>query len=861
MAIRLHIFSLAWLFASALHAAEPIPKPIIKIIDRYCIDCHDAETEKGDLNLEATTIDWGAVGSLHRWEDVLKLVGRQIMPPMDKKQPSAEERKVLMTWLDQSLVTHSKAGGAPLRRLNRREYLNTIRTVFLLEDFELPVSFPADNTLHGFDTQGEALVISPSHLEAYTDTATAVADLFFPPPKIPVKPRIINVPASDLAISYSSAALIDGAMRLASGGKNVIRNATWPTKFEAPASGTYRLRVTASFKDAQPPLVETPPLLVMEAVTAEGKGSARKLAELEITKERPTEFDCEVALRTGETVAFRYANAPFDYENKAAFPGMLNALFTREPRLAAAWKKERRVPRGGVGWLRLKKYMADPELKAIVKPEEIQGIARRASGNSVSTGETLVYKFFEDGPYLGIHHLRVDGPYDVQEDPKVGNQYKRTQAFVGAILDQDDEATLRSWFERFLPALYRRPVRDVEVSELMRLVQGEVSRGRTRSEGMHLALRTALVSPSFIYRETDTGELGNYELANRLSYFLTSHPPDSMLLAAAASGDIGDSKVLRAHTTRLLKQNTHRFFVKDFTSQWLHTHVAESLMPDPRLMPAFSEQHRKTMLLEVERTFAHILAKNLPLTDFIAPDYVFTDPLVGRDIYNIPQFTGSKKKKVKKGMQLVSVDAGGRHGGLLSMSAVMMATANGVDTQPVLRGVWMLENILGMPPPDPPNAVPALTPDTTGARSPRERLAAHMADPACAACHKDIDPLGFVLENFDPIGRWREHYPVYSKNEKGNSVTSNGLKVDVAGTLPNGVPLADITDLKKYLASNPGAFSSCLAEKLLMYAVGRPLNYAERKQLKRYIHKQDPAEFGLQDLIVGVVDSALFRRR
>ncbi len=194
------------------------------------------------------------------------------------------------------------------------------------------------------------------------------------------------------------------------------------------------------------------------------------------------------------------------------------------------------------------------------------------------------------------------------------------------------------------------------------------------------------------------------------------------------------------------------------------------------------------------------------------------------------------------------------------MPAVMMATANGVDTQPVHRGVWLLENILGSPPPEPPKAVPALTPDIGGATTPKARLAAHMAEQSCAACHREIDPLGFVLENFDPIGRWRETYPVYT-DENGSSKRTDGSPIDATGTLPTGEHLRDVTDLKKYLADHPTRFARCLSEKLLTYATGRSLNYRERRIVADIVDAAHPNDLKFADLIVDLVNSKVFRTK
>ncbi|MEM1069788.1 MAG: DUF1588 domain-containing protein, partial [Planctomycetota bacterium] len=379
--------------------------------------------------------------------------------------------------------------------------------------------------------------------------------------------------------------------------------------------------------------------------------------------------------------------------------------------------------------------------------------------------------------------------------------------------------------------------------------------------GMHLAVRTALISPAFLYRSIGPGELSGHELASRLSYFLTSGPPDETLLKLAETGRLSELDELEKQTRRLLKNSST--LAEDFTHQWFGLEAVDRLMPDARLIRNFTGAHRQAMHDEVVMTFRYVLDNNQTVTDFIAPDFVFTDEIVGKDIYQLPAFTPApktSKRKIKKGMQRVDVDPKGRAGGLLGMPAIMMATANGVDTQPVLRGVWLLENILGSPPPEPPKAVPALTPDIGGATTPKARLAAHMMEQSCAACHREIDPLGFVLENYDPIGRWRDAYPIYS-DEGGSSKTKDGLPVDATGTLPTGEQLTDVTDLKQYLSEHPSRFARCLSEKLLTYATGRSLNYRERKMVADIVEEARRNDLKFADLVVDLVTSEVFRTK
>jgi len=262
--------------------------------------------------------------------------------------------------------------------------------------------------------------------------------------------------------------------------------------------------------------------------------------------------------------------------------------------------------------------------------------------------------------------------------------------------------------------------------------------------------------------DLDSNRLDDWQLAERLSYFLTSGPPDESLRQAAADGELRDNAGRRRHASRLLSGESAGPMVRAFVTQWLGLDSLRTLMPDPSLLKRFTQQHRDGLIEEPIETIRRGLRENRPVTELIWNDRVWTNVEVAEDIDQIDVNLQISEETKPGRLVSMSVGSDGRRGGLLSMPGLVMASANGVDTQPVLRGVWALENILGMPIPEPPTNVPALTPDTSAATTLKERLAAHTSDASCASCHRHIDPVGFVLENFDAIEKWRDHYPTRS---------------------------------------------------------------------------------------------------
>ena len=855
------------LCCTLLHADEPVPERSAEFLTTYCLDCHDADTAEGEVNLEFSDITWKTEAAQHHWERVLKALRAGVMPPKESTQPSSAERTAMLQWLDESLTRHSQTGGTVLRRLNQDEYRNTVRRIFGMP-FELPDGFPQDTNDQQFDTIGDRLILSPPLMSAYAEVANGIADELFPPARPAPASTVRKVTPEDLVISYSSGSVRDNAMRLASKCGPMMRSCTWPSKVEIADSGRYRIQVDAStFR----PVSAEPMILKLLATDVSGKDSVnvnslRLLKQVEVSQQEATTVEFEAELYEGQTVVFHYANAPLnsDREQKKSLQAWFQSKFETDQRYLAAWQQltqddSRGGFRGGLGWQRVKNFMASDKLdtsQATMDSDATKKLLKAIAGNPVLYTETIAYDSFENGPALEIHGMVIEGPLSRVDGPRDTARNKMQAGILGRKLDLNNDEQVRKMLSRFLSRVFRRPVQPDMVGGFHQMLKQHQAAGYSFEQGMHLVLRAALMSPRFLYRETTEGPLDDYDLASRLAYFLTSHPPDEKLLALAAKGKLSDAKVLKAQAVRLMPQDQNAPMVRRFTSQWLGTDRLNDIMPDPRLK--FSDDDQRRARQEVEMFFAEIVKKNLPMTNFISPDFTFTSASIAKKIYQLNDDAYDPKNK---SMQRVTLAREGRYGGILGQAAVLMATANGVDTQPVVRGVWVLENVLGDPPPPPPKAVPAITPDTAGAKTPRDLLAAHTTEDSCAACHRKIDPIGFALENFDAVGRWRDNYPIWSKDKKGRPVSSAGAAIDSSGQLPDGTSIADIVDLKRWVTNNVDQFSQCLSEKLITYATGREPNYVERKEIATIVAQNHSAGNGFQDLILALVLSDTFRTK
>lgn len=821
-----------------------IPDKPLQFIADNCLECHDADVAKGEIDLDVFEVDWNDEKSLVLWERVLDAIAKGEMPPKDKPRPAAAERDEMVAWIDETLLDNTEIGGTLARRLNQHEYRETIRSLFGISNFELPLGFPMDAEFHGYDNLGVGLVMSPPLLDAYAETASLVADELFPPEKKTPKPAVWEAGVDDLVISYSSGKVIDGGLRLGMKCDPIQRSSTWPSKIQITTSGVYKLTVQLSTFAPDDDQVMIAKIFARDIASNDGVShkSLRQLHEMEVTKESPESFTFEAELYENETVVVHWANALLDSDraDKADLVKWFTKRFDEDPGYLDAWQdmiknSKGQGFRGGVGWARVKANLERDDLPTATEKEKA-ALLKAIGGNPVLYAETVCFDVYENGPALEVHHVKIEGPSKVIDGPLDVARQKLKKKFIDD--DEPDEV-----IERLLTNAFRRPVDQATVDAYHNEFLRHVEDGHSVDEGMHLVIRDVLISPRFLYRALNDGPLDDYDLATRLSYFLTGRPPDSNLLKRAADGVLTEPERLRKEADRLMPSGSGALMVQNFVGQWLDTRLLPEIMPDPQFK--FTTQDITSAQKEAEMFFAEMLNKNRPMTDFIDPDFTFTTARIAENVYGLKDGYNKKNKNVQR----VSLQRGGRYGGVLGQSAVMMATANGVDTQPVLRGVWVLENILGTPPPPPPKSVPALTPDTQGATTPRQLLSAHTSEESCAGCHKRIDPVGFVLENFDPVGRWREEWP------------KSGTKIDSSSTLPDGTEIADVTDFKAWLVENVDQFSCCLAEQLMTYATGRVPNYRERKEIEEIVEANHKNGNGFRDLVLALIESETFRTK
>ncbi len=471
-------------------------------------------------------------------------------------------------------------------------------------------------------------------------------------------------------------------------------------------------------------------------------------------------------------------------------------------------------------------------------------------------------------PGVAFHWLEVEGPITTDWPPKSYHAlfgdlpFQQMGRHVVAVSEQpikDAGMLLAAFMER----VYRRPVAELEFDRF-HLYAKMLLKEETFTEAMIATYSAVLASPEFLFHCGQPGELDEFALAERLSFFLGESMPDEQLRASARQGKLRDSKTLREEVDRLLDKPEAERFVNEFLNSWLKLDEINDTDPDRELYPEYAGDWWlvNSMIEESRLYFNDLIVGNRPARNIIDANYTFVDERLARH-YGIPDVFGPS-------FQRKSLPENSPYGGILTQAAVLKVTANGTVTSPVLRGVYVMERLLGDPPSPPPPSVPAVEPDIRGAATIRELLKKHRADASCASCHRKIDPPGFALESFDVMGRWRENYRSLTQGSEriegvgrsGNEfVHYIGKEVDASGITSRGEPFADILQFKKILLQEEEAIARNLTEQLLVYATGASVGFADRDEVSRILDKSRASAFGVRTIIHEIIQSPLFLRK
>ncbi len=789
------------------HFARTDPEEVREILDTYCVRCHSERRLTGGLALDAIDVENpGAAAST--WEKVVRKLRTGTMPPGGVRRPDQAEYDFVAGWLETELDVAAATTGVnpgrtnPIHRLNRLEYNNAINDLFGL-DVDVRSLLPGDETADGsFDNYADALSITTTHLERYMSLARQVTRLATGLPPTAPGVETFTVPLHVVQDQRQSEDLPFGSR----GGIAV--------RYDFPVDGEYliKIQLRRQYQDylmgmgwQQQLDVRLDGELLERFTVGGGATEFRPAAASYAGSGEPGSAGSPEWEEYMQTAGDAHLEIRLNVE---AGPGVIGVSFIREQ------------------W--------EPELL----PQPLQ------------RGRVLT----NDQIYMdaaSVHSVQIGGPYEITGTG--GDTPSRNEIFVcRPEPGVQEEACATQILSRMARRAYRRPTTDQDVEVLLEFFDQGRSEGGSFDAGIQLALERLVVDPEFlfrIYRAPDGVEPGDvYALddvtvASRLSFFLWSSIPDERLLELAEEGRLTDPAVLEEQVRRMLADpRAIEALVDGFAAQWLNLRLLPGKLADPLKYPDFDDSLLEAFQQETEMFIASNIRDDRPIPELLSADYTYVNERLAR-FYGIPGVYGSRPRRVT----LPNPD---QRGGLLAHGGLLAITAYPDRTSPVLRGKWLLDNILGADPPPPPANV-----DTSLDQGPeaealgiRERLERHRADPLCASCHTLMDPLGFALEEFDAVGQWRE------TDERGGPV-------DNVGTWPSGMELNGVRSLRALLLEYDAQFVGTVTEKLMSYALGRPLEYFDQPTVRQIVRDAEDGGYRWSSIFLGIANSPAFLMR
>jgi len=771
-----------------------------KLIEKHCFECHNTDDWAGGVAFDAMTADSipqdGKV-----WETAVKKVRGGLMPPISAKAKlDSKDAAGLASWLETTLDSAQATpytGFIPLRRLNRREYANSIRDLLAL-DIEPATYLPQDPLEDGFDTNAVVLQMNPSFMDQAVNAARSLALLAVGDPKsVPLETTYGFVPNMILSLaarpndgSGSQRKYRDGMPFGTRGGMSVEHN--------FPADGEYVLTIGDMVLGRTVPNMEFENTVI---ALLDGKEFWRtQLGGEEEHRSVDQKLDDSIAKINGRLKDIRF--------NATAGQHTVAVTF-------------------------LRRSYAEDDGRTV----QYQAGDDRRSANPIEGGQHRVQ---------AVHAFQIKGPVKITG---MSDSASRQKVFICEPASPAEEAPCaRKIVANLATHAFRRPVTDEDIAPLMRFYE-RTSKTDGFEAGVRESLAAILASPMFLYRAEATVDEGaraltDLELASRLSFFLWSSLPDDELIKIAAKGDLSKPEVLKAQVHRMLADPRAISLTRDFAFQWLNIAKMDTIAPSQALFSYAAGVYdvRPAFKKELELFMDSVLRSDRSVVDLLTADHTYLNEQVAM-VYGMTDIKGN-------GFRRVTLTDPNRFG-LLGKGAVLMTTANPNRTAPVLRGVWIMERLLGTPPAQPPPNVPDLNDAVTGNKptTTREKTEIHRRNPACASCHAVMDPLGFALENFDTVGGFHTVDAVSRQ------------PIDTAAVMPDGTRLSGPADLHQALAVRGDQLVQTITEKLMVYAVGRHIDFHDMPTVRRIVRDAKADNSRFESIVFGVVNSDAFRRR
>lgn len=776
-------------------------QPLRAFFSQYCYDCHKEGRTKGGLDLTKLDFDLAKPATFSKWVRIFDRIDHGEMPPASREEPKKADREKFLQVLGETLTKIHAKSKGTVLRRLNRREYERTLNDVFGTNLDLEGRLPEDGRSHEFDNVGAALGLSRVHLQQYVNAMDLVLD--------------------------NSIALYD----------------------KPPKPNT----ITASYADTR------------EAERFLGR-VWKKLPDGAVVQFSSGGYPSGMLRGSGvrEPGFYRVRITGYAYQSKAPitfFVGGTSFARGSEKPVYGFWS----FPLGKPStvefttWIE-SRYMLQIEPYGVADPDRY----KRKSIDGYKGPGLAVKTVTLEGPLVGEypsngHRMIFDGITRKEIPPRnPRDRFRRGYKPKFTIETKDEIADVTKSLHRVAKVAFRRPVKDEDIDPYVQLFQTERKAGASIEDALRTAVIGIFCSPRFLYLREPAGKLDDYALATRLSYFLTRTTPDEELLKVAASGKLAkDESTLRQQTERLLNDPRFERFLVDFTDAWLNLRDMDFTIPDRSLFPEYDNYLRYSMPLETRAFLNELIKSNLSTTNLVKSDFAMLNSRLSEH-YNLPAVDGAEIRKVKLPKDSI-------RGGFLTQASILKVTANGTNSSPVTRGVWVMERILGETPQPPPPGIPGVEPDIRGASTLRELLKKHRNLQSCASCHQRIDPPGFALESFNPIGGYRERYRSLGTGERVNDLVQGrrvryrlGPVVDSSGKLPDDREFANFKEFRELLANQPEMVTKTLTEKLLTFGTGRELGFSDRKEVNRIVSASKAKGYGVRDLIHLIVQSETF---
>lgn len=778
-------------------------------LEQNCIGCHDSGTTEGDLNLEALKLDLDQPENFHHWERVFDRVRDGEMPP--DEELDRDEKQAFISSLGATLhsadASHTRTlGRVPARRLTRAQYERNVCDL-LQVDVPLQVHLPEESLSDGFDTVSRSQQISDHSLAAYLNAADIALDAAF-------ERLLTESPPTRVRLDWKRLQRRDRNYdREPEGRPDHEDVVAWATRqpfygrmraTTVDDDGRYRIKVRVQAVNA--PKGGSVWCVLQSGVCNNKASTLYWIGSFEATS-RPNEYQFDAWIQAGHKLRIVPGDSALKKAGTRKEKGHVDGPSGFVEKTGAAGV--------AIQWIemeRLDDRVSKESREALIGKLRLKEVSGNSNGKSAKGKSNGKKKRFE-------------------------------------IIANNEQRDLENLLLDFARRAFRRPVEPEEVQPYVDFASERLKDSESFLLALRAGYRAILCSSRFLYFEETPGKLDDHALASRLSHFLWGVGPDRELRKLADAGSLGDTSVLAEQVDRLLKDDRSTTFIHEFSDQWLKLVEINDTTPDEKLYPEYDDVLHQSMLDETHAFVREMVDNDLSVTNVVDSDFTFLNSRLARH-YNI-------KWKGGTGMERVRLKPAYRRGGIITHASVLKVTANGTTTSPILRGVWMLERVIGLHVPPPPPNVPAVEPDIRGATSIRDQLKKHRSLESCATCHIKIDPPGFALESYDVIGGWREKYRAVSAKNKNKRV--DGLPVDPSYEFPSGKRFKDVDGLKKLLLKKPEQLARNFVSQLLTYATGSAPTFADRSWIDKIVKSTQHNDYGVRSIIRNVVLSPQFR--